>query len=220
MNKTDILDVFMSRHACKEFDAEKKISKEDFAFILETARLSPSSFGFEPWHFLVIQKKELREAFVKVSWGGGKQFPTASHLLFTLVKKSHFMRYNSEYIRNFMRDVQQLPADIIEKKTGVYKKFQEADFDLLGSERALTDWATRQTYIPLANMMTAAAMIGIDSCPIEGFDRKQMDSLLASELNIDTDKFSMAYALAFGYRKVEPKPKTRQNIEAITSWFE
>ena len=220
MKKKKILEAFMFRHACKEFDSEKKISKEDFAFILETARLSPSSFGFEPWHFLIIQKKELRETFVEVAWGGKKQFPTASHLLFALVKKGYFMRHNSEYIQNFMQEIQQLPQDIIEKKTDLFKTFQESDFDLLESERAMTDWATRQTYIPLANMMTVAAMIGIDSCPMEGFDRKKMDSLLATELNIETDKFSMAYALAFGYRKEEPKAKTRQNIEAITSWFE
>ncbi len=220
MNKDDILNAFMFRHACKEFDSEKKISKEDFTFILETARLSPSSFGFEPWHFLIIQKRKLRETFLKVAWGGQKQFPTASHLLFALVKKSYFMRYDSDYIQNFIKEIQQLPQDIIKMKSDFYKTFQKSDFDLLTSERTLTDWATRQTYIPLANMMTAAAMIGIDSCPMEGFDRKKMDSLLASKLNIDTDKFSMAYALAFGYRKVEPPQKTRQDIEAITSWFE
>ncbi len=220
MNKNDILKAFMFRHACKEFDTAKKISKEDFQFILETARLSPSSFGFEPWHFLVIQKKVYRETFVQAAWGGQKQFPTASHLLFALVKKSYFMRYDSDYILNFMKKIQQLPQDIIEMKYEFYKSFQKSDFDLLDSERTMTDWATRQTYIPLANMMTAAAMIGIDSCPMEGFDRNKMDSLLASELNIDMEKFSMAYALAFGYRKVEPNVKTRQDIEAITSWFE
>lgn len=119
-----------------------------------------------------------------------------------------------------MKEVQQLPQDIIKIKSEFYKTFQESDFDLLSSERAMTDWATRQTYIPLANMMTAAAMIGIDSCPMEGLDREKMNLLLASELNIDTKKFSMAYALAFGYRKEEPQVKTRQNIENITSWFE
>lgn len=87
MDKNDILKAFMFRHACKEFDSAKKISREDFQFILETGRLSPSSFGLEPWHFLIIQKKELRETFAQVAWGGQKQFPTASHLLFTLVKK-------------------------------------------------------------------------------------------------------------------------------------
>ena len=154
MHKQEILDAYMFRHACKEFDATKKISKEDFSFILETGRLSPSSFGFEPWHFLVMQKKELRETFVKAAWGGQNQFPTASHLVFVLAKKSHFMKYDSDYIDQFMTNVQHLPPEIVEMKKGFYEAFQTTDFQLLESERAMTDWATRQTYIPLANMMT------------------------------------------------------------------
>lgn len=55
MNKEDILQAFNYRHACKEFDINKKISEEDFSFIIETARLSPSSFGFEPWHLFKIE---------------------------------------------------------------------------------------------------------------------------------------------------------------------
>ena len=100
--KQKILDAFMFRHACKEFDDTQKITDEDFNFILETARLSPSSFGFEPWKFIVVQNKELRGKLHEVIWGGGKQIPTASHLVLTLVRKSHFMKYDSEYIDNFM----------------------------------------------------------------------------------------------------------------------
>lgn len=218
MKKQEILDAFMCRHACKEFNADRKIAKEDFEFILETARLSPSSFGFEPWHFIIVQNMDVRETFLPYFWGAQKQFPTASHVVFTLVKKPYFMKYDSEYIRNFMKEVQMLPEEIVKLKSGFYKNFQETDFDLLDSDRSMTDWAAHQTYIPLANMMTAAAMIGIDSCPIEGFDRKKADALLASELNIDLEQYTMRHACAFGYRKEEPREKTRQGMEAITTW--
>lgn len=218
MKKQEILDAFIRRHACKEFDATKKVSKEDFDFILETARLSPSSFGFEPWHFLIVQDMEMREKLLPVFWGAQGQFPTASHVVLTLVKKPYFMRYDSDYIRNFMEKVQELPEEIVELKSGFFKKFQETDFNLMESERCMTDWAAHQTYIPLANMMTAAAMIGIDSCPIEGFDRAKADALLASELNIDLEQYTMGHACAFGYRKADPRPKTRQDIETVTTW--
>lgn len=220
MKKQEILDAFMFRHACKEFDATKKISDDDFSFILETGRLSPSSFGLEPWHFLVIQNPALRETLVKVAWGGQKQFPTASHLVFILARKSHFMRYDSEYVDGFMVNVQKLPPEIVEMRKGFYEVFQAKDFNLLESERAMTDWATRQTYIPLANMMTAAAVIGVDSCPMEGFDREKMDALLAAELGMDRDKFTLACAVGFGYRKEAPMAKTRQELEAVTTWYE
>lgn len=220
MEKTEILDAYMSRHACKEFDPDRKISKEDFEFILETGRLSPSSFGFEPWHFLIVQNETMRQTFAQYAWGGQKQFPTASHLVFVLARKSSSMRYNSSYISDFMTNIQKLPQEIVDMKSDFYKKFQESDFNLLESERAMTDWAMKQAYIPLANMMTSAMMIGIDSCPMEGFDRENMEALLASELEIDTEKYSMAYAVAFGYRVNPPQEKTRQPIDAVSTWVE
>ncbi|XPV77148.1 MAG: NAD(P)H-dependent oxidoreductase [Desulfovibrio sp.] len=219
MEKDTILEAFMFRHACKAFDAEKTISDEDFNFILETARLSPSSFGFEPWHFVIVQDKAVREKFLPYTWGAQGQFPTASHVVFTLVKKPFFMRHDSEYIQHFMKKVQELPEEIVEMKGGFFKKFQEVDFNLMESDRAMIDWAAHQTYIPLANMMTAAALIGIDSCPIEGFDRTAFDTQLETELNIDLNKYTMGHACAFGYRKEDPRPKTRQSIDAITTWI-
>ena len=61
ISKKEILNAFQFRHATKEFDTTKKVAHEDMKFILETAHLSPSSFGFEPWHFVVVQDKELRD---------------------------------------------------------------------------------------------------------------------------------------------------------------
>jgi nitroreductase len=90
MNHTDkkqeILDAFNFRHATKEFDPTKKISDEDFQFILETGRLSPSSVGYEPWKFLVVENKDLKEKLKAVSWGAQGQIPTASHFVIILVQ--------------------------------------------------------------------------------------------------------------------------------------
>lgn len=220
INKQDILDAYQFRHACKEFDAEQKISAEDFDFILEIARLSPSSFGLEPWQFLVVQNLELREKLREFAWGGQKQLPTASHVILTLVKKSHFMRFDSDYLQHMMRNVQKYPEDVIQLRGKLIEKFQTSDFDLLGSERTLTDWATRQTYLPLANMMTAAAMIGIDSCPIEGFERAAVERVLAEEAGVNLAHWSAAYMVAFGYRKnPPPRPKTRQERDAVVRWL-
>lgn len=217
--KEKIIDAFMFRHACKEFDASQKISATDFEFILETARLSPSSFGLEPWKFLVIQNSALREKLLPVTWGGGKQIPTASHLILTLAKNSYFMKYDSDYIADFMVNVQNLPEEAIEFRKKIYQQFQEQDFNLLENERAMTDWATHQTYIALGNMMTAAAMIGIDSCPIEGFNRQQLEALLAQEIGLNLEQFSVAYLVAFGYRKNPPKSKTRQSIDKVVEYY-
>jgi nitroreductase len=220
VGKQDIIDAFLFRHACKEFDAARLISDEDFDFILEAARLSPCSFGLEPWKFLVVQNRELREKLRPHIWGGQKQLPTASHVILTLVRKSSFMRYDSAFVHNFMREVQLFPEEAALARTGILEKFQREDFALLDSERAMNDWACKQTYIALANMMTAAALIGIDSCPIEGFAQTALQQVVASEMVIDFNDWGIAYLVAFGYRKGAPaRPKTRQSTDAVVDWF-
>lgn len=214
------LDAMMFRHACKEFNAEKKISESDFNTILEMGRLSPSSFGFEPWKFVVVQNSELREKLKAFSWGAQGQLPTASHFMIILSRKKKGMIYNSDYIQHMMKDVKQLPEDVQALYGEFYEKFQKEDFKLLESDRTLFDWATKQTYIALANMMTGAASMGIDSCPIEGFDLDLTEAFLKDELSIDTEEFGPAVMVAFGYRKDEPKrEKDRQEQEAVVEWY-
>ncbi|MFT8315869.1 MAG: NAD(P)H-dependent oxidoreductase [Clostridium sp.] len=219
IKKEEILKAYNFRHACKEFDVDKKISKEDFNFILETGRLSPSSFGFEPWKFIILQNKELREKLSPVAWGAQKKLETASHFVIILARKKSEMIYNSDYIYNFMINVQKLPGEIADEKRNFYKDFQMNDFKLLESDRALFDWSCKQTYIALGNMMTSAAEIGIDSCPIEGFNKEKVEKILEREGIINKNKFEVSVMAAFGYRKISPMPKTRQNIDDIVEWI-
>lgn len=217
IDRQQILDAFNKRHACKLFDTEKIISDEDIQFILETARLSPSSFGFEPWHFVVVQNKKLRTKLKENAWGATAKLDTASHFVLGLTMKSEMTKYNSLYIKEFMKNVQALPENVIEGKGKMYETFQKSDFDLT-DDRKLFDWASKQCYIPLANMMTSASMIGIDSCPIEGFKQKETENTLKNELGIDTNKFGLSYMVAFGYRVNEPRPKTRRALHQIITY--
>jgi nitroreductase len=217
--KQEILEAFQFRHATKEFDPEKKISDDDFAFILETGRLSPSSFGFEPWRFVVIQDPELREQLKPVSWGAQKQLPTASHFVVMLARTAEDMVYDSEYIEHIKRDVKNLPEEAYEAISGFYKTFLESDFKLLGNDRAMFDWAAKQVYIALGNMMTAAAQIGIDSCPIEGFDQEKVQAILEKEGVLEGGNFEVAVMVGFGYRVNEPRPKVRQNMDDVVKWI-
>ncbi|MDD7793188.1 NAD(P)H-dependent oxidoreductase [Clostridium sp. 'White wine YQ'] len=219
IEKSKILDAYNFRHACKEFDENKKISDDDFNFILETARLSPSSFGFEPWKLLIVQNKDLRDKLKPITWGAQRQLPTASHFVIILARKKDEMIYNSEYIHNFMEDIQKLPNDILTGKTATFENFQKNDFNLLENDRYIFDWASKQTYILLGNILTSAALIGIDSCPIEGYDIKKVEDLLEKEGVLDKTKFGVSVMAAFGYRKNTPREKTRQSIDKITEWI-
>ena len=217
--KNKFMDAMIFRHATKEF-GEEKISDKEFKDILEIGRISPSSFGFEPWKFVVVQNPVLREKIKSFSWGAQGQLPTASHFVIILSRKEESMKYDSEYITHMIRDIKQMPEDIEKMYKGFYEKFQKEDFKLLHSDRALNDWSSKQTYIAMANMMTGAAFMGIDSCPIEGFDVEAIELFLKDELGVDTDKFGASVMVAFGYRKNEPKrEKLRQSFEDIVTWY-
>ncbi|KZZ84623.1 NAD(P)H-dependent oxidoreductase [Bacillus sp. SJS] len=215
--KQEILTAFQFRHATKQFDAAKKIPEEDFQFILETARLSPSSFGYEPWKILVVQNKEIREKLMPYTWGGKGQLPTASHFVLIFSRNEKDMHHESAYIQHMM-DANGLPEESQKIRRSIFKTFQESDFKLLESSRAMFDWSSKQSYIALANMMTSAAQIGIDSCPIEGFDKDKVEQVLREEGILTGDNLELSVMAAFGYRVDEPRAKTRQSLDTLVNW--
>lgn len=216
VTREDILSAFQFRHATKKFDAEKKIPPEDFNVILEAGRLSPSSFGFEPWRFLVIQNPVLREELKPVVWGAQGQLPTASHYVAILCLKDE-MRYDGAHITHMMRDVQKLSPEIAEKKRERFRQFQN-ESGILENQKTLFDWAVKQAYIVLGNMMTVAAMLGVDSCAIEGADMPAVEKILASHNLLDNGRFAVGVMVAFGYRLNAPSEKTRQSAQDIVVW--
>lgn len=217
IEKSQVLEAFAYRCATRAYDPARKISDEDFAYILELARLSPSSVGSEPWKFLIVQNKELRAKLKPVSWGMATQVDDASHLVVVLAKKN--ARYDTAFFSGIM-DRRGLEGESREKALAVYKKFQEHDIRITESERTLFDWACRQTYIALGNMMSGAALIGIDSCPIEGFEYEAVNRILAEEGLVDPQEWGVSVMVTFGYRAKEIRPKSRKPVEEIVQWVE
>lgn len=217
--KDKILQAYNFRHATKEFDDTKKVSTEDMEFILETGRLSPSSFGFEPWHFVVVENKELKKKIWEISWGVEKSMMTCSHAVLIFARKGSELKQDGAYLQHIMRDVQQLPENVASEKGHWFGEFCLKDFKM-DTEEKMLGWAKKQTYIALGNMLTSAAMIGIDSCPIEGFNIDKITELFKEENVIDTTKFELSCIALFGYRKADPKhPKTRGSKEKKISWI-
>ncbi|WP_087458995.1 NAD(P)H-dependent oxidoreductase [Tumebacillus avium] len=218
VTKEQILEAYQFRHACKAFDPAKKISDEDFNFLLETGRLSPSSFGFEPWKFVVVQNMELRERLKPVSWGAQGQLPTASHFVIVLARTKGDLLPDSAFIQHMMREVHQMPEEVVGRFQEIYRNFQDNEFKLNEHDRLFFEWACRQAYIAIGNMMTAAALIGIDSCPVEGFDRAAVEEIL-TDAGVLKGNLSIACMVAFGYRAEDPgRPKSRQAMEDVVEW--
>ena len=171
-----IINAFNFRHATKEFDPEKKVSESDFHTILETGRLSPSSLGLEPWRFVVIENEDLKEKLKPYSWGAQKQLNT-SRFVIILARKN--VTADSEYVQHIIRGIKNTKK----VRFRVEDKFNnfKTNFHINDNERTLLDWASKQTYIALANMMTSA-LLGIDSCPMEGFDLDKVTEILVKKM--------------------------------------
>jgi nitroreductase len=217
MNKSQILKSAIWRSAIKQFDPVKKISDADFDFLLEIARLSPSSYGFEPWNIVVLQNEKLRKAIRPQALGASKQLDTASHFLIFTVKTD--LTANSKYFEHILRDVRKMPAVARLATKTSFRPFARFLQDLT-DDRKRHDWAAKQAYIAMANIMLAAAEIGIDSCPIEGFNLAKVEKILSQNNVVDLTTDRVAVMLALGYRAGEPKhPKTRRAMDEIVKYI-
>lgn len=213
MNKREeILNVHKRRFATKAFDKNKKISKEDWETILEAGRLSPSSFGYEPWKFLLIENQQVKDDLQEIALGARNSLNGASHFVIVLARKH--LTGNSAHVKHMVEDVFGVPYSEESPQTIFFNNFQRKDFDL-NSERDLFDWASKQTYIALANMMTTAAYLDIDSCPIEGFNKDAVEHYLSKKGYVDLDQFGVSYMAGFGYRDQEIPEKKRQKLSDI-----
>ncbi len=209
MNKETKKELFTEamdfRHACKVFDDTKQIDEKDFDFILETGRKSPSSFGMEPWKFLVIKNEELKEKIKEVSWGQ-VQVTSASELVIVLAKIYDVKPESSIPSKRFAR--RDMPQEKYDFYLNLYANHLS---DTLSSDENIYAWTSKQTYLAVSNMMTAAASIGIDSCPIEGFEKENLEKIL----NLDTSKYQVSVVLPFGYRINEQSTQLRLSSSEV-----
>ena len=201
------MEAMERRHACKRFDPEKKIPEERLRTILQIGRLSPSSFGMEPWRFLVIRDRGLKERLRPLCWNQ-PQITECSDLVVikTLVGP---LSPGAEYPRK-MLSRRDLPEEKIRAYFKKYDEFATEQFKNGG----LACWGAKQCYIAAGNMMTGAMAMGIDSCAIEGYEKEKVEAVL----EMDVAKESLALMIAFGYRVKEPPAKVRLPLEEIVEF--
>ena len=212
MNREEVVALQHQRYATKKFDPTRRISDEDWAALVEVGRLAPSSLGFEPWKMLLLNNEEMKRDLKSMAWGAVSMLDEASHFVIYLARKG--VNYETPYIEKLMQEVRHRSYDPESAYAHRIKSFQESDFKL-NDERSLFDWASKQTYIQMANMMNAAVLMGMDSCPIEGFDKAKVEAYLEEKGVLDTSEFGVSVMCAFGYRNEEIKPKVRWNTECI-----
>ncbi len=198
------------RHACKVFDEAKTIDDEKMHYILEAGRKSPSSFGMEGWKFLVITNEELKATLRPACWNQ-VQITSCSHLVVILAAIENVKVESGEVEKRFKR--RNMPQESLDMYMGLYAKHLA---HTLSSDENIYNWTSKQTYIALGNMMTAAAYIGIDSCPIEGFEKEKVEEILG----LDTKKWQVSVVVPFGYRLNEQSEQLRLPFEEVVEFIE
>jgi nitroreductase len=208
MQPSELLAVLRFRYATKAFDAARKIPAETWDAFEQSLVLTPSSFGLQPWKFLVIDHPEIREKLKAASWGQG-QVTDASHLV-VLTARTDLAQADIDSWIARLSEVQGTPAEALAGLSGMISSFSSA---MTPAEKQA--WNTRQVYIALGQLMTSAAVLGIDSCPLEGISPADYDTILG----LPGTGYATAVACALGYRSAEDKyavaPKARFEAEKV-----
>ena len=197
------------RYAVKKFDPSRRISTEDWHALEQALVLTPSSFGLQPWRFVVITDQATKDQLVPISWGQ-RQVAEASHVVVFAVRKP---LTESDVDRHLVRTAEVRSAPV-ESLAGFKKMLMKSlvpppdGFDI-------HHWAGLQAYIALGNFMTSAAMLGIDTCPMEGIVPKKYDELLG----LPSEGYGTVVVCVAGYRAADDKyavlPKVRFAAEDV-----
>jgi nitroreductase len=206
----NLSQTLLFRHACKKFDTQKKVSKEHLLAILEAGRVAPSSFGMEGWKFLVISQSPLKEKLAPICWGQA-QITSSSHLIILLASVEGLKPSSGIPQQRFAR--RPLPPEAIENYVKKYSTHLEEVFQ---SDTLTFAWSARQTYIAMTQMMLMASALGIDSCPIEGFEADK----LTQALNLDPSQWRPAVLLPIGYRLTQPPKHIRLPFEEVVTFLD
>lgn len=182
-------NVLLWRYATKKFDPSKKIPQHQLSEVLESLRLAPSSFGLQPWKFIVVKNEALRKELKTHSWNQS-QIVDASELVVLCALKN----LDETYIKNYVRNIASERGVAVE----TLKSYEEMMIGFIKSRspEQLSEWMKRQVYIALGFLMYSATALHIDSCPMEGFDGKKYDEVL----KLDEQGLESVVLCTLGYR--------------------
>jgi nitroreductase len=191
----DLLDALTWRYATKKFDPTKIIAAETWSALEDSLVLTPSSYGLQPWKFLVITSPEIKEQLKPLSWNQAQVTDCSHYVVFTI--KKNLTAADVDRFVTRTAEVRHVAADSI----AGYRNMMVSDVVQGARSFNVNEWATRQTYIALGNFMTSAALLGVDTCPMEGIEPVKYDKVL----NLPDKGYATVVACAAGYRAEDDK---------------
>lgn len=191
-----LLEQLHWRYATKQFDAQRKIPASVWSALEQSLILTPSSYGMQPWKFLVLsQDAEVRERLVGSSWGQRQVADSSHFVVFTV--RTEITEQDVETYMDSIAATRQVDKAAVEP----LKKMIESGIVRGLNATQQREWASRQAYIALGNFMTSAALLGVDTCPMEGLDPAKYDEILG----LKGSGYATCVACAAGYRAATDK---------------
>ncbi len=210
MTNEKLLERLNWRYATKKFDPSRKIAQATWETLEKTLQLSPSSFGLQPWTFLVIKDEQVRKQLREVSWDQ-PQITDASHL----VVVAGIQKIDTEHVERYVARVGEVRAQSMDSLKGLHKMLTDFVDGAEAKGIDLEAWAGRQAYLALGVFLTSAAMLEVDACPMEGIDPAGYDRILG----LEAKGLRVFCVVTAGYRASDDKyavaPKVRFELESV-----
>lgn len=190
-----LLEALNWRYATKKFDPSRIVPPETWEALEEALVLSPSSFGLQPWKFIIVTDPEIRRRLVAVSCGQ-TQPVDCSHFVVLTVR----LGLGPNDVDRYIRSIVEVRGGTEESLSG-YRKVMVSGLERANAAGTLDTWQTHQVFIALGQLMAAAAMLGVDTCPMEGLEPAGYDEILG----LKGTGFATVVACAVGYRAAADK---------------
>tara|TARA_R100001369_G_scaffold21881_1_gene39678 strand:+ start:53753 stop:54385 length:633 start_codon:yes stop_codon:yes gene_type:complete len=198
------------RYATKKFDANREVSTKDIETLLEVIQLTASSYGLQPYEIIVVKDAKIREQLKLAAWNQS-QITDASEII-VFANKTNI---TSNDIDSYLKDIAKIRSLKLDDLAGLKGMLESTILKLNPEDQ--NAWAAKQAYIALGNLLSAAANLKIDTCPMEGFDVIKFDSIL----NLKEKGLTAAVIATVGYRSVDDQTqyaaKVRKSKEDLIS---
>jgi nitroreductase len=203
ISEQQLLDFQNWRYATKSFDPVRKIPAATWEALMQALLLSPSSFGLQPYRAVLIEDPGVRARLKPHSWGQ-TQVVDASHYI-VLAGRTSITEAEIDAYLELTANVRNIPRESLD----AYRGMMYGSLLSHGAAARIPQWAALQAYIALGNLMTSAALLGVDTCPIEGFVPAEYDEIL----QLPSQGYAAVVCCALGYRSSTDKyagaPKVR-----------
>lgn len=197
-----LVDALQWRYATKKFDSTRIIPPTEWAALENSLVLSPSSIGLQPWKFHVITDPMVKARLMPAAWNQS-QVVDCSHFVVFTVRKN----LGSDHVERHVERMAEVHGVARESLTK-FEQMAVRNLEAARAEGRLDSWQTYQIYIALGSFMTAAALLGVDTCPMEGFEPPKFDDVLG----LTGSDYASVVACAAGYRHPEDKYAARKKV--------